>query len=1190
MPTHNIKSIQNLEDLKYISQLGDQQQIQALANLGQRMGVKGDSVAYGSFTFMDILENNYIPNSENLPEIGILNYYLHPGKNCIFSEVGTTTTEEKYVHSKRPLNNLVVNSNEENVFYQQFFLNNFELETKVNNIEYYNANSIFNKDGNILKTLLFGKILGTEATDPNNIEIQYNEFDLKHNVLNRAIRTYYAYSLNNNEHYYILLDFTKCHDNEGTHDYKDYYDVSIYILNSKDVKEELNIDITKLYNLEDIDTNEEFVNVAEKYVNILNKKYFNEYCLFNLFSKPYAAKYKNIELEYDVEENKLIFNESNEKLKYVESILVNTSEISIYNRINYINVDITYLYPQIFAYYDFHSYKANKGVLYKHILFSLYEKLLSEYGIDNSYIDEFPVMYIPLNQKIYYMHNKENEFIVYYVKDIHVNKVDFSIYTPSKIKEILNTDTILLDYSCVKENDIAKTYDNKQTVYQINFDYNEKYQILINNIDVLNLYTLPYINARNNWVVNDLDTNVVAKAAVTNDQTLLLVYNEYNSDKYVCKLLSNVNNNEIFESSLNHNEIKEINLSYDRILNCYLPKLTEENYAYFKDILLVLISDSSCITEGGVHRQSDDNKFCTFWQTHIDDNDNMSFEILMFNENKILDAKDIFNFDELKEWVMSNIDMENNVFDKIYLGIKQTQNWNQSVNKSLGYKGMITFIDPNETLNLLKMLYEDTLSYEDYFNCLSVLCGVYETKVKEDYTNSTQFINSTSANNIIKTLYVGDKEVQYDEDTVIPESQYVDRIISLFSDSGTVEYEINSDRIRNYKLADYIEREYTDIYTIREKIEKINEGINETSHDFYQEYDFNSNVPEIDLKEFISKNINILNRMNIVSLDKDGNLYNAFLGTDFNNENKNELILTSNKTNINMGQNTLINKNASNSFFTHDAFRMIFDKIIFDSKHIQFETNVQLFEHPSTSVYADENNTPHTIHVESLIDSLNEYYVYENNDNMSHLLIYENSEYNSLLEFENVKSSERLSKLFYNFILKREEQDGMKYKQIIFSEEYENGWKAIETEEYENGAQTNKVIINWSYILRKYGVLDKNTKIGKLWYNNVECSPYNVELDVNKVYTNTIWKERTDNPNILTVVDSKDFILLSNDSLFKEQNTVIINRGVNITYWYKNVDENNKLAYICINDGGLNDDSETIKYVIKTATLSGTTE
>lgn len=86
----------------------------------------------------------------------------------------------------------------------------------------------------------------------------------------------------------------------------------------------------------------------------------------------------------------------------------------------------------------------------------------------------------------------------------------------------------------------------------------------------------------------------------------------------------------------------------------------------------------------------------------------------------------------------------------------------------------------------------------------------------------------------------------------------------------------------------------------------------------YNSYVFNADVPVLELKEVFTKDINVLNRTNIVSLDGNGYMYNAYLGSSIVNWHAtnyddsvddlyvHELKLGTSNSNINIGTETLM--------------------------------------------------------------------------------------------------------------------------------------------------------------------------------------------------------------------------------------------------------------------------------------------
>lgn len=71
--------------------------------------------------------------------------------------------------------------------------------------------------------------------------------------------------------------------------------------------------------------------------------------------------------------------------------------------------------------------------------------------------------------------------------------------------------------------------------------------------------------------------------------------------------------------------------------------------------------------------------------------------------------------------------------------------------------------------------------------------------------------------------------------------------------------------------------------------------------------------PELDLKEVLLKNVNTFNRYNIIGIGREelagtnrGVLYNAYIGTSYDQENKSHLKIGTGATNVNLGMSTML--------------------------------------------------------------------------------------------------------------------------------------------------------------------------------------------------------------------------------------------------------------------------------------------
>ena len=129
-----VESINQLQNPIEFDKYQEEYLIQALANLGQRIGIKGDGLAYKYFTFNDLLGDNISYNKNEY--IGYIQYFNENNKNNVkfgvyqYDENGNLFNE-----------NIISNSvNINNILY---FPNNLEFSIPVGNIEKYAKNSIF---------------------------------------------------------------------------------------------------------------------------------------------------------------------------------------------------------------------------------------------------------------------------------------------------------------------------------------------------------------------------------------------------------------------------------------------------------------------------------------------------------------------------------------------------------------------------------------------------------------------------------------------------------------------------------------------------------------------------------------------------------------------------------------------------------------------------------------------------------------------------------------------------------------------------------------------------------------------------------------------------------------------------------------------------------------------------------------
>ena len=75
-----------------------------------------------------------------------------------------------------------------------------------------------------------------------------------------------------------------------------------------------------------------------------------------------------------------------------------------------------------------------------------------------------------------------------------------------------------------------------------------------------------------------------------------------------------------------------------------------------------------------------------------------------------------------------------------------------------------------------------------------------------------------------------------------------------------------------------------------------------------------------------------MNRVNILSLDSQGALYNAYIGTSYDENQKSVLHIGTTNKNINVGTDTLMNEVDTSNFATHNTLSLDFNKILLNAR------------------------------------------------------------------------------------------------------------------------------------------------------------------------------------------------------------------------------------------------------------------
>jgi len=933
---HNINTIQNLTDIAFNTSYTDEYLINALANAGQRLGIKGDSISIGSFTFKDLIKE-----SQNI-KIDPTNYQNYNG--FIFYDTSNENKGRVGLIKKGKIYNSSINKSldddncqyddTENIFNKLILNNEFGFDNIINNIEYYTANNIIEYDENYLYTLLYGKVIGMDESDDNNIEIIYNKYNDSTNRMELAIRVFHLYNNGISNVYCMLVlkqidlsnyklevyqfDTSLLADTEET-TIKDKFE-SLFNYSDKDNK-------SISFNNDDINYKDE--NELFEYKSVTDCTLFG--LIKNYELNNMVNHHVSIDIKYNRDDNQLFSINENDKnkLENINNILSKKNE-DINSRLYYFNNDITYNLPNYIKIYSEKNFVVNIKTLYVRIMFEVYEYLYEKYDKKNW------VLYIPLDYKFNYIYNQNNELQIFHSEDIllSVLNIEHTKGTNNEYHLLKELNKIIFD----NRNISNEIFENIK--FNINYNnINDKYP---SSIDIHHIYTLPYINENNLWVLNDVETDIKAIGKNAGNPNIIILNNYMDNGNYMTEMSAanmnilnsfkdtNIDGYEPIEFILNPNLfIDDITSSFDGfIATGYLPKINESNISLFENCLIFLISSNNFINEFETELYNKENLtipeyFSSIWYV---DNEKKQFNYVKESNKKYaLDLSQILN----THYIIKK-------YSEIY-----SQNAEQSVNKlKLSVHKNIEQNNVN-SISYAILSVEDPSNYDEYykyFNDGNV--DKYQNRlnlsIKFNKPNNDKYLDDIISKDVSNLPYIklgnnndgsesNNETILYKYEIYKAENniQNITAVIDA-EKSNILEYNYVNDVcyiIVTKDIDTTIKKQnFTDIDFTKSPIQP---------QGFYNEYVFNSDVPSLDLKEILMVNSNTLNRLNILSVDKNGGLYNSYIGSSQDDDDKSSLIIGTSKNNINIGNSTLVDINQT--FETQDSLKVNFNNVYLNS-------------------------------------------------------------------------------------------------------------------------------------------------------------------------------------------------------------------------------------------------------------------
>jgi hypothetical protein len=569
----------------------------------------------------------------------------------------------------------------------------------------------------------------------------------------------------------------------------------------------------------------------------------------------------------------------------------------------------------MFNYYNEKFYTEKRSKFFQRILCKVYEK-----SVNNDFSKE-RVMYFPLDYTIDYMCNSSNEMQIYFSNNIYVTYT-----TLSEKKDIYkfwdeNTN-IVFDYDSIE----------KIKVYAFNILYNAKYNDIINYVNIKDVYTMPYINANENWSINESDTKVKAKGDDAGNPNIIIVYSKDKNDTLDSyKVLTSIVNNEVIEkcvfekrSFFVDNALFESISNIDIKCYTYMPIIDDINYPYFKNAIIINICELDCLENEGIMSNYLGSNILSLWHLSYDEYDNKIKYVPILSEDSICAipfGSTINILNETSGDYIAKINAQDILLLKSVINTLAQENMSLYSNNWLIIK------------NKIGSEYDNITAGASYLNNLNAIIQYNDNVLVENNVIKTnqnkKYVDNLSNLDITNTIYpkydisIRTAEMTGKQIVDLWKDDLVSRNVSkIIIDNETI---TNIDEVYE-EIASIIKDKTTETFIYNVHIETENK-LNTN----YNEYVFNSNIPSLDLKEIFIRNFDVLNRVNIISIDNNGNAYNGYIGSSFNEQSKSTLHIGTSQNNINIGSDTLMRESDKMQFKTHDKLSIDFNNIEFNS-------------------------------------------------------------------------------------------------------------------------------------------------------------------------------------------------------------------------------------------------------------------
>lgn len=630
MSVININSIQNQYSEEYV--------LQALANLGQRTSLKGDSVITKGISFRDVFSNDTTQyDSTNF--VGVIS---RENDNLIFKIINKTSFNGEVNESIEHVNTFKSDTA-------------IKLTSPINGIiEYDNAYlGLVQQYENNICTIFGGKGL-TETSNGVNVykEIVYLDVNKSQNILNKALRIWetikgirYVFIWQQDETYF-----------------GDMYEISS-VLNEDNTPKYTNTQILeKLASAINTRIIPENRKVSD---NVLND--------IQVYLKSLQLSTSDIKInQLNVDRNGNVIHvevgDFNGNFKIKNNSAVRDANLFNTGLASFV-YDLREFYPYIKGYYSSKVFLSTNEDFKRQIFAALFNAIVADSGdtTRNS-------LYFDLDFKVECLVNSNETWKIFgSINDINVKMVETDI-TRYSINDYLDKDSILT----------TTLFEGRNILYSFATEFDNDNAEVIFGINVRKKYTLPYINHNSYWVINEKDTDIKAEGLDAGNPNIIVIYSRSNF-KGEYKILAGANKENILDTltySLRQfwiEPLEKINVEDASIVTasdlysvrCWIPDLTNltperktEIINSLKHSLIISISSIQCfenVSDEIINKYGEYGCVTSLWKfDEIDCDYNVILRETPFGNNKYcaLDINSLTNLNNTIKWYISNLELK----------------------------------------------------------------------------------------------------------------------------------------------------------------------------------------------------------------------------------------------------------------------------------------------------------------------------------------------------------------------------------------------------------------------------------------------------------------------------------------------------------------------------------------------------